>query len=68
MCYIVFISHRLQWRYIEIALQEYVIMLLSPIKDSNMGILGQMHSFASVCIHSIKKLDCPIKLVGQMHP
>ena len=25
MCYIVFISHSLHWRYIKIALQEYVI-------------------------------------------
>ena len=25
MCYIVFISHRLHWRYIKIALRKYVI-------------------------------------------
>ena len=25
MCYIVFISHSLHWRYVKIALQEYVI-------------------------------------------
>ena len=28
MCYILFISHSLHWRYIKIALQEYVIMPL----------------------------------------
>ena len=28
MCYIVFISHSLHWRYIKIALQEYVIKRL----------------------------------------
>ena len=31
MCYIVFISHSLHWRYIEIALEEYVI---NPYKMS----------------------------------
>ena len=29
MCYIVFISHSLHWRYIKIALQEYVIKEVS---------------------------------------
>ena len=31
MCYIVFISHSLHWRYIKIALQEYVMICNTTI-------------------------------------
>ena len=37
MCYIVFISHSLQWRYIKIALQEYVINQIKLFMNQNLG-------------------------------
>ena len=36
MCYIVFISHSLHWRYIKAALQEYVITKLINAKSEQL--------------------------------
>ena len=35
MCYIVFISHSLHWRYIKIVLQEYVIKQMKNVAKLN---------------------------------
>ena len=46
MCYIVFITHSLHWRYIKTALQEYVIMLFRSIAGT--GDLLSKHSYALI--------------------
>ena len=42
MCYIVFISHSLYWRYIKIALQEYVIIDVIALNET---FLSKKHNF-----------------------
>ena len=61
MCYIVFISHSLHWRYIKIALRKYVIMLIivasatihSVLKDHFSG--SASGQFTSGSVLSVKR-------------
>ena len=41
MCYIVFISHSLHWRYIKTALQEHVINFITRLSTSRCLIIKQ---------------------------
>ena len=42
MCYIVFITHGLHWRYIKTALQEYVIIDVIALNETS---LSKKHNF-----------------------
>ena len=54
ICYIVFISHSLHWRYIKTALQEYVIV---------MNKLLVLTSYAKFELNSLRNIEIAMKLV-----
>ena len=51
MCYIVFISHSLQWRYIKIALRKYVIKE-SKLAQINFDVIST-EKLCIICLHSM---------------